>query len=168
MPRSQATIDVEGDVTFSGTTTSFLIPTIRCAGDWISDGGFVATSGVVELDGIAPTTFTSTTGTLQLLTLKIRNGIRSASPGLTVSATTIIVESTGTLALGPWYQLDVHRPAGPTALTIDGALTLANNSVLALGPQTSATVSPSGLLSLIGFGRRSPRESRARPAAVMR
>jgi hypothetical protein len=145
------TIDVAGDVTFSGTTTGNVIPIIRCGGNWVSDAGFNPGSGTVELDGTDPTTFTSTTGTLQVPTLMIKNGERSASWGLVVSATAIIIEPGGSLLVGGSQHLTIHRPGAPTTLTIQGALTLAVDAELSLGPQVSATVAQSGLLSLIGF-----------------
>ena len=144
------TIDVAGDVTFSGTSATGIVPTIRCAGNWSSDGGFAPTAGIVELDGTAASTFTSTTGSWLVPTLRIKNGTRAPSSGLAIAATTITIESGGSLDLAAFNALTIHRPSGSTALNVEGALHVATGAEVALGPQTTATVSATGLLELIG------------------
>jgi hypothetical protein len=143
------TIDVAGDVTFSGATVTGTSPTFRCAGNWMSDAGYAPTTGVVELDGGAPTTFSHAAGgTFAATTLMIKNGLRTLVNDFTIAVTTLTIDSTGSLAVDGGRHLRIHRPTGATAFNVNGALGVATNSELSMGPQTTATVA--GSLSLVG------------------
>lgn len=49
------TLDLNGDATFAGTTTTTTMPTIRCSGNWVGDSAFAPTAGTVVFDGVHQT-----------------------------------------------------------------------------------------------------------------
>ena len=144
-------LDVAGNVTFSGTTVAGTVPTIRCAGNFTADAGFAPTSGTVELDGTSSTTIAhaSTGGTMTFANLALKNGARSPANDFTIAAAAVTVDAGAALAVPTGRHLRVHR-AGPTALNVNEALSVAPNGRLSIGPQTTATVNASGSLTIVG------------------
>ena len=141
-------IDVAGNVTFSGTSAVGPTPTIRCGGNWTSNGAFAPTSCTVELDGAGPTTFAHSGGPMTLNALAIKNGPRTISGDFLIAASAITIDANASLSVAA-HHLSVNQ-AGATSFSVNGGLSVGAGGNLALGPNTSVTVAPSGSLSLVG------------------
>jgi hypothetical protein len=148
---SAGTLDVAGNVTFAGTTTTGTTPTIRCGGNWSADAGYAPSTGLVELDGAGPTTVAHAAagGTMTFATLVLKNGTRSPANDFTIAAANVTINPGASLAVPTGRHLRIHR-TGATAVNVNGVLSVAPNGRLSMGPQTTATVNGSGSLSMLG------------------
>ena len=77
-------------------------------------------------------------GTLTFGTLVIKNGTRTLANDFTIAAQTITVDPTGTLAVNGGRHLP-GEPRGTTSFDVNGTLSVATNSELSMGPQTTMT-----------------------------
>ncbi len=145
---SSGVFDVDGDVTFAGTTVTTPPDTIRCAGDWSADAAFAPTSGSVVLDGTgamsAPTPGTG----LSFATLRLENGgTRTVgSAQLSVSANSLTIATTAVLDLGQ-SQLSLTCPT----VSVDGSVNLDDGALLELAPTCAVTINTAGALRAVGI-----------------
>jgi hypothetical protein len=116
---SGAIFDFAGGVTFSGTSATGVLPTIRCAGNWSSNAGFSPQGCHVIFDGAGPQSV-SASGAFDMLTVE---------PGSTVSATSSLtvnwtLQINGALAVAP-HALDAN---GQVTVGVGGSLGLGGGS----------------------------------------
>ncbi len=145
------TLDVDGSVTCNGMALASTPPSIRCGGNWTADASFAPTGGTIELDGAAPSTIGASTsgGVVKFFNLVIRNGVRGAMNSPVVSASSILVDASGTIDVGTGQALTINRAPAPTTVTIDGVLSVGTAQLL-LGPTTALSVTAAGTLRLLG------------------
>ena len=140
-------LDVEGDVSWDAPVALASLDTvIRCGGDWTATAQFALLDGVVELDGLAPTTITIVPADEPTFAdLVIRGGVRTPTDDLPLHATQITVEADGRLATGP-HRLVTDAPI----VVVDGELFVEPGGEWALAAGSTATVGATGTLSCVG------------------
>jgi fibronectin-binding autotransporter adhesin len=157
---SAGVIDVAGDTLFAGTTASVGgVPTLRCAGGYVADATWAPTSGLIELDGVSPSTVAPLVpgATLTFNDVAIRNGTRTLAADATWAAASTTIHAGAALRAGTGATLSWTA----NAPTVNGTLGADAGGALALGPAINLTVPVGGTLSLVGTPTNRARLTRA-------
>ena len=132
-------VDVAGNVTFSGTSVS--APRRRSAAAATGSRTPPSPRRAERSSSTARARRRSRTrspgGTIAFPTLVISNGSRTMVNDFTIASSSMTIAPTGALAISGGRRLRVHRPAGATAFNVNGALSVAANGELSMGPQTT-------------------------------
>ena len=138
--RERGIVDVAGNVTFLGTTSS-ASPAIRCAGNWTADANLRTPSGTVELDGACADDdrCRGRRGNPHVPHARHQQRHAVAAQRLHDRGSPIMtIAPTGSLAISGADTCGSTR-TGATAFNVNGRVGVATNSELSMGPQTSAT-----------------------------
>jgi hypothetical protein len=155
------TLDIAGNVTFSGTSVVVSFPTIQCGGNWTSDANFAPPAGLVVLDGGGAQTITSATpfpsltiapGSSTSAGALTVNGLLTVDGSLTASGT---FDANGNVTVGASGSLNVGGGTDTFGgnLTVNGALVasgtfvfdgLLSTDLTGVSPLPNVQVSKSG------------------------
>ncbi len=146
---SQATLDVDGNVTLSGSSVggSGVPGTIRCGGDWTAHVSFQPTTGTVVFDSGVAHTISGTGGRFAAVTVESGSTVTAAIP----------LNLKGLLTL----QTSTSWTSTAGSLDLDSGVSVASGATLSLGSLThtidgnttlSGTLTASGTLRFDGSG----------------
>jgi hypothetical protein len=165
-----ALLDVAGNLTFSGTLASGLVPTLRCGGNWTSDAMFTPTASLVELDGAGPQSIATATA-FHDLTVHAGSIATAPAAGLTVNGNLTVdgslaassgpLDVNGDLTVGVGGSLDLGGGLDTFAkgFTVAGSLIATGTLVFdgtATGPIDTALALPNVQCAKIGTGQVRP------------
>ena len=132
------TLDVAGNVTFSGTSVAGAAPTIRCGGSFTADANFAPTSGLVVFDGVGAQSV-STAGTFPGVSIESASSITTATAltlngDLTVNGS--LTDSASTLTVNGATTVNGNMSITAGVLDANGHVTVGATGALALGGAT--------------------------------